>query len=144
IHVSYSFYFVSFFFSSRRRHTRFSRDWSSDVCSSDLMRQLQGVADAPLGKDPGMHHKMLVRIMGQGTMAQPVHQGVSIRRGKDVVVRVGLAGLAQAGHDAKQVKIVVAKHTDSIVAEGHDLSQGIQGVRATVDEITGKPETRPV
>src|SRR5690606_41042262 len=25
-----------FFFSSSRRHTRFSRDWSSDVCSSDL------------------------------------------------------------------------------------------------------------
>src|SRR5690606_39494643 len=25
------------FFSSRRRHTRFSRDWSSDVCSSDLV-----------------------------------------------------------------------------------------------------------
>src|SRR5690606_40309947 len=25
-----------FFFPSRRRHTRFSRDWSSDVCSSDL------------------------------------------------------------------------------------------------------------
>src|SRR5690606_39426559 len=24
------------YFSSRRRHTRFSRDWSSDVCSSDL------------------------------------------------------------------------------------------------------------
>src|SRR5690606_40693851 len=28
--------FIVFFFSSRRRHTRFSRDWSSDVCSSDL------------------------------------------------------------------------------------------------------------
>src|SRR2546429_2565159 len=27
----------SFFFSSRRRHTRCSRDWSSDVCSSDLV-----------------------------------------------------------------------------------------------------------
>src|SRR6266511_4540765 len=26
---------ATFFFSSRRRHTRFSRDWSSDVCSSD-------------------------------------------------------------------------------------------------------------
>src|SRR3712207_8513027 len=26
----------SFFFSSRRRHTRYWRDWSSDVCSSDL------------------------------------------------------------------------------------------------------------
>src|SRR5699024_11838952 len=28
--------FMSFFFSSRRRHTRSKRDWSSDVCSSDL------------------------------------------------------------------------------------------------------------
>src|SRR5690606_29904821 len=27
---------LRFFFSSRRRHTSFSRDWSSDVCSSDL------------------------------------------------------------------------------------------------------------
>src|SRR5690606_16545563 len=27
---------IYFFISSRRRHTRFSRDWSSDVCSSDL------------------------------------------------------------------------------------------------------------
>src|SRR2546430_7630909 len=27
-----------FFFSSRRRHTRFDCDWSSDVCSSDLFR----------------------------------------------------------------------------------------------------------
>src|SRR2546430_8759915 len=30
---------MSFFFSSRRRHTRFDCDWSSDVCSSDLARQ---------------------------------------------------------------------------------------------------------
>src|SRR5690606_35995151 len=30
------FIYLVFFFSSRRRHTRFSRDWSSDVCSSDL------------------------------------------------------------------------------------------------------------
>src|SRR5690554_8015410 len=28
---------TSFFFSSRRRHTRCGRDWSSDVCSSDLL-----------------------------------------------------------------------------------------------------------
>src|SRR5207302_7269684 len=30
---------------SRRRHTRFSRDWSSDVCSSDLTAQGGGVAE---------------------------------------------------------------------------------------------------
>ena len=29
-------YLSLFFFSSRRRHTRFTSDWSSDVCSSDL------------------------------------------------------------------------------------------------------------
>src|SRR3712207_7931447 len=29
-------YVYFFFFSSRRRHTRYWRDWSSDVCSSDL------------------------------------------------------------------------------------------------------------
>src|SRR2546422_9974112 len=31
--------FLFFFFSSRRRHTRCSRDWSSDVCSSDLLHR---------------------------------------------------------------------------------------------------------
>src|SRR5438067_6180978 len=31
--------FFFFFFSSRRRHTRSKRDWSSDVCSSDLVRR---------------------------------------------------------------------------------------------------------
>src|SRR5690606_40254332 len=34
-----------FFFSSRRRHTRFSRDWSSDVCSSDLALEFNNVQD---------------------------------------------------------------------------------------------------
>src|SRR5699024_11568290 len=32
----YKIVVVFFFFSSRRRHTRSKRDWSSDVCSSDL------------------------------------------------------------------------------------------------------------
>src|SRR6266480_5069531 len=33
-------FIVFFFFSSRRRHTRLTCDWSSDVCSSDLIRML--------------------------------------------------------------------------------------------------------
>src|SRR5207302_3949558 len=36
------FLLFSFFFSSRRRHTRFSRDWSSVVCSSDLLISASG------------------------------------------------------------------------------------------------------
>src|SRR5438105_13541972 len=41
--LSYSFVFF-FFFSSRRRHTRSTRDWSSDVCSSDLPRRAREAA----------------------------------------------------------------------------------------------------
>src|SRR5205085_3636742 len=36
----FCFFFFFFFFSSRRRHTRFDCDWSSDVCSSDLLLAL--------------------------------------------------------------------------------------------------------
>src|SRR5690606_39994924 len=48
-----------FFFSSRRRHTRFSRDWSSDVCSSDLVaRRLHGFGCKILytGRRPNEEH----------------------------------------------------------------------------------------
>src|SRR5690349_17548259 len=38
------FIYFFFFFSSRRRHTRSLRDWSSDVCSSDLLHRLKGSA----------------------------------------------------------------------------------------------------
>src|SRR3712207_6867227 len=46
---------MQFFFSSRRRHTRYWRDWSSDVCSSDLGEVLRH-AEAQLaerGERPG-------------------------------------------------------------------------------------------
>src|SRR5688572_32416736 len=38
-----------FFFSSRRRHTRFDCDWSSDVCSSDLLDEAWRWSDALRG-----------------------------------------------------------------------------------------------
>src|SRR6266508_368839 len=39
--ISYKIIFFFFFFSSRRRHTRWPRDWSSDVCSSDLGSRIE-------------------------------------------------------------------------------------------------------
>src|SRR5216683_1962174 len=48
--MSYSRTFCFFFFSSRRRHTRSDRDWSSDVCSSDL-RALGIHAESVDGQD---------------------------------------------------------------------------------------------
>src|SRR5256886_7181318 len=50
-----STYTLFFFFSSRRRHTRFDCDWSSDVCSSDLAviclpaQHVLGAAEEALG-----------------------------------------------------------------------------------------------
>src|SRR6266487_1707879 len=45
-----SLFILVFFFSSRRRHTRWTGDWSSDVCSSDLSRAgLQVPLSPPTG-----------------------------------------------------------------------------------------------
>src|SRR5439155_9409039 len=51
-----------FFFSSRRRHTRWPRDWSSDVCSSDLIGDPSGrSAERPI-LDPEEIDRMAARF----------------------------------------------------------------------------------
>src|SRR5688572_31618432 len=45
-----------FFFSSRRRHTRFDCDWSSDVCSSDLQAVL--ISDRGIEEGERAHHHL--------------------------------------------------------------------------------------
>src|SRR4249919_453958 len=55
--------FSFFFFSSRRRHTRFSRDWSSDVCSSDLTLGCSKAVD----QDPDRR----VQVEWDGKLKQP-------------------------------------------------------------------------
>src|SRR5690554_7426391 len=51
-------FFFFFFFSSRRRHTRCGRDWSSDVCSSDLKLPVVFCLDRSglVGEDGATHH----------------------------------------------------------------------------------------
>src|SRR3712207_9531241 len=59
---------VFFFFSSRRRHTRYWRDWSSDVCSSDL--------DAPKIAEtarPGKAFPPQIDAPGGPPLHSPVH-----------------------------------------------------------------------
>src|SRR5207245_3648351 len=78
-----------FFFSSRRRHTRCYRDWSSDVCSSDLLRW---------GRDVG---RRLARRLGLIRVRGPAvckTDGSEIGRasGRE---RVWIAGGAEAVND---------------------------------------------
>src|SRR2546430_3122762 len=73
----------SFFFSSRRRHTRFDCDWSSDVCSSDLS----------LGEE-----QLLVALAAIGIMEllRKGHLDRDVARIEGVVAKVDLGGAAFA------------------------------------------------
>src|SRR5206468_4651765 len=51
-----------FFFSSRRRHTRSDRDWSSDVCSSDL-RSARGGCGCAGARDAGRAERQRTRLV---------------------------------------------------------------------------------
>src|SRR3712207_9454972 len=72
---------VYFFFSSRRRHTRYWRDWSSDVCSSDLQRggEEQVVGDAGQDEagraDEGGGEREAPVAAPPGVAAHPVPKG---------------------------------------------------------------------
>src|SRR5439155_25277400 len=59
-----------FFFSSRRRHTRWPRDWSSDVCSSDLRSKL--IAECSAGVPPAVGRA--------SSHAQQLNRSCSLRR----------------------------------------------------------------
>src|SRR5438132_4003119 len=66
------FFFFFFFFSSRRRHTRSLCDWSSDVCSSDLVRRLEVVAlRRPERVRPGEHQLLHPRQGRHEPLAGP-------------------------------------------------------------------------
>src|SRR5699024_11816757 len=84
---------VSYFsLSSRRRHTRSKRDWSSDVCSSDLEPDDEGTADhddeAQRGQDPdddgGDHEPPEVvqpeEVAQGGLVAVDLQEGAEIGR----------------------------------------------------------------
>src|SRR5260370_2236632 len=75
--------FMFFFFSSRRRHTRFKCDWSSDVCSSDLMLNGDGYVAEATGDN--------IFIVERGSLLTPPTY-VGILEG---ITRSAVIGLAQ-------------------------------------------------
>src|SRR5690606_39568710 len=102
------------FFSSRRRHTRFSRDWSSDVCSSDLafsssikdtaFSYIHDFGFIPKVKTvDGQEVRGFTVMFGGGLGAQPIlahkiHDFLPEERSEER--RVGKAGGAQWGADS--------------------------------------------
>src|SRR6266496_125414 len=63
----------SFFFSSRRRHTRSLRDWSSDVCSSDLRLRIVVLGYIVRGPLAGLAWHHLQYVMGLAKLGHDVY-----------------------------------------------------------------------
>src|SRR5690606_39593421 len=70
-----------------RRHTRFSRDWSSDVCSSDLHAFL------PTNMQPFAYSDMQVPLTHQQRMLTPLEEATILQAlkltGDEIVLEVG-------------------------------------------------------
>src|SRR2546430_11433854 len=93
--VSYLFLLVFcffFFFSSRRRHTRFDCDWSSDVCSSDLVSILPAASaqNMKASSASGLCARRIVRLAG--TRASGGDLGRLDVEGLEVVLVLGVLG----------------------------------------------------
>src|SRR5256884_3153138 len=86
-------YFFFFFFSSRRRHTRCSRDWSSDVCSSDLKRLGTGSHDHRRDVGAG-----LLRESGEGRL----HPG-GLRRSNQLHIKASHSPAAWKRSEERRV-----------------------------------------
>src|SRR5690606_34830857 len=80
-------------FSSRRRHTRFSRDWSSDVCSSDLEKKIERRIQHRHGiADPQFQREMSVLL---GPAIVPGNQVTAYQNGDEIFPAM-LAAIAAA------------------------------------------------
>src|SRR2546427_9219952 len=88
----------AFFFPSRRRHTRFDCDWSSDVCSSDL-----GRAAVPSGASTGTKEAVELRD-GDKTR----YLGKGVRKAVDNVnttIAAALKGFEATDQDRKSTRL---------------------------------------
>src|SRR3989449_2657451 len=87
---------IFFFFSSRRRHTRCSRDWSSDVCSSDLCSTVGPIDQQQLFylRSRGLSQETARGLLtyGFGTEILGRVPVVEVRSQLDYLVRAWLAG----------------------------------------------------
>src|SRR2546422_4580065 len=100
---------VFFFFSSRRRHTRCSRDWSSDVCSSDLLE---------------VEH-LTTEFVTRGGVVRAV-DGVSwdVREGETVAL-VGESGCGKSVSALSVMRLVAAPAGRIVAGRGRFKGRGL-------------------
>src|SRR5690349_25064353 len=108
-----------FFFSSRRRHTRSLRDWSSDVCSSDLVRprtpsELPAWAQRISGRDTERSH-----LSSEGARQHP--GSVAVRTLRSEERRVGKECRSRwSPEHAKKKRGLSSKSARCAAGEAHE------------------------
>src|SRR2546430_7932562 len=114
--------YLFFFFSSRRRHTRFDCDWSSDVCSSDLGARLMASGPAEITiVGSGVAGMLLARAL-----PREGREGLMIERGafRDHPGQLK-ADAADEGHSEEgQIPTAVLKPGRSHTREPHYAACG--------------------
>src|SRR6266508_5194971 len=91
-----------FFFSSRRRHTRLPRDWSSDVCSSDLERTL--MLEAEVSDAEGLR-RIVLEVNGKDAEEVVFQNERPVRKKNGMVARGTMPGKVKG--DGQRVVINV-------------------------------------
>src|SRR5690606_40136213 len=96
-------------FSSRRRHTRFSRDWSSDVCSSDLLdpKEFDDRSYVYYGYATEDEVVFSTMIIGVHTVINPDYGGNPMNKGNDITVSDLVIGHMEIGRASCRERRVV-------------------------------------
>src|SRR3712207_6899993 len=96
---------VLFFFSSGRRHTRYWRDWSSDVCSSDLGGRRSGCGAPTSAGSAGRCRRAAGRVRRRARRGPP-------RRGSRARPPAGRVGRAARRGSRDRKSVVEGKSVD--------------------------------
>src|SRR5437868_12922736 len=122
-----------FFFSSRRRHTRSKRDWSSDVCSSDL--QLSRTL-FPLGEMTKPEVRELARKLGLALAEKPDSQEICFIPGGDYK-RFLDAYLEEQGEALPDTAGELVTTSGEVIGEHHGIHNFTVGQRRGLGVATG-------
>src|SRR2546422_6143278 len=108
---------IFFFFSSRRRHTRCSRDWSSDVCSSDLYANLGAVyrkLGMPREARRALQRELVLRLRNlfrlkkrHRALAELAHEALRLGN-PGLALRIGRRALEQDANNPRLVALLAA------------------------------------
>src|SRR4051794_29188230 len=112
-----------FFFSSRRRHTRWTGDWSSDVCSSDLLqngnpRQAVDPTFATNPNVPGPGHSLYRFSYGHGGLACEACHGSTHAEFPTSHVNDNLESQALQGHAGPVAECATCHTTPPATTDG--------------------------